>query len=104
MVYYKALSLLSDVFGAGVNRNEFGHNECFTQTMLFRYNHCVLSLWIQLNIQILRNVHTYIHTYVRTYVRTYIRISFQDRRLLACVFEVFGGISIFALQFNLLDA
>ena len=68
MVYYKALSLLSDVFGAGVNRNEFGHNECFTQTMLFRYNHCVLSLWIQLNIQILRNVHTYIHTYIHLFV------------------------------------
>lgn len=29
------LSLLSDVFGTGVNRNEFGHNECFTQTMFF---------------------------------------------------------------------
>jgi hypothetical protein len=41
------LSLLSDVFGTGVNRNEFGHNECFTQTMLFRCNHRVLS-WVQL--------------------------------------------------------
>jgi hypothetical protein len=40
------LSLLSDVFGTGVNRNEFGHNECFTQTILCNY--CVLSLWVQL--------------------------------------------------------
>jgi hypothetical protein len=34
------------------------------------------------------------------YIYMYIRISFQGRRLRACLFKVFGDISIFTLQFK----
>jgi hypothetical protein len=69
------LSLLSDVFGTGVNRNEIGHNECYTQTMLFRCNHCVLSLWVQLKHTDSKKKNIYIHTH--TPIHAHIRISFQ---------------------------
>ena len=67
-----------------MNRNEFGHNECFTQTVLFRCNHRVLSLWVQLKYAYIKNytyIHACMHAYIRTYVRTSVLVSKVDAYL-----------------------